>query len=264
MILPGVYSTGSIIGTSYLTLAGIPSKAETCMSIDDRTIKYHILNDIEVEIDDSALLKRAMVKPGTPIAGMALEFAKKATHAAHPKAMYAPIYIDERNGDEVVIAGIRFNSRVLSVNVRGGERVFPFAATCGNELDNWSRELSDPLEHYWAETFKGVVLETAVDALRADVEERYKTGKISLMNPGSLENWPIEQQKKLFELLGDTGARIGVELTESYVMVPVMSLSGIMFPSEQSFFSCHLCPREDCPGRRAKYDPALYKNKYGA
>jgi len=45
-------------------------------------------------------------------------------------------------------------------------------------------------------------------------------------------------------------------------MVPVKSVSGILFPTEESFASCQLCPREVCPGRRAPYDPDLYDAKY--
>jgi len=44
--------------------------------------------------------------------------------------------------------------------------------------------------------------------------------------------------------------------------VPVKSVSGIMFPTEMSFESCGLCPREVCPGRRAAYDPGLWEKRY--
>jgi hypothetical protein len=51
-------------------------------------------------------------------------------------------------------------------------------------------------------------------------------------------------------------------LTESLLMVPVKSVSGIVFANEEEFASCQLCPREDCPGRKAPYDPGLYERKY--
>lgn len=82
------------------------------------------------------------------------------------------------------------------------------------------------------------------------------------MSPGSLEDWPVSQQSALFSLLGDTQHAIGVQLTESCLMVPTKSVSGIRFPMEDSFESCQLCPREDCPGRRAPYDEALYARRF--
>jgi hypothetical protein len=81
------------------------------------------------------------------------------------------------------------------------------------------------------------------------------------MNPGSLENWPISEQKPLFSLFGDVEKLIGVRLSDSFLMFPIKSVSGIYFPTESSFASCQLCPREKCPNRRAKYDPEL-KEKY--
>ncbi len=47
-------------------------------------------------------------------------------------------------------------------------------------------------------------------------------------------------------------------------MVPTKSVSGILFPAEESFASCQLCPRENCPNRRAPYDPELFDRKFRA
>ena len=82
------------------------------------------------------------------------------------------------------------------------------------------------------------------------------------MTPGSLPDWPIEEQESLFAVLGDTQASIGVALSESLMMVPEHSVSGVVFPTEARFESCQLCPREKCPGRRAAYDEGLYDKKY--
>jgi hypothetical protein len=39
-------------------------------------------------------------------------------------------------------------------------------------------------------------------------------------------------------------------------------VSGIRFPTTESFESCQLCPRAGCPGRRAAYDASLYDRRY--
>jgi hypothetical protein len=46
------------------------------------------------------------------------------------------------------------------------------------------------------------------------------------------------------------------------LMLPRKSISGILFPTEVTFFSCQLCPRERCEARKAAYDASL-KKKYG-
>jgi hypothetical protein len=53
-----------------------------------------------------------------------------------------------------------------------------------------------------------------------------------------------------------------VELTDSFLMVPNKSVSGLRFPTETSVENCQLCPREVCPGRRTPYDPKLYEQRY--
>jgi hypothetical protein len=38
-------------------------------------------------------------------------------------------------------------------------------------------------------------------------------------------------------------------------MLPRKSISEIYSPSETTFFSCQICPRERCDGRKARYNP---------
>jgi hypothetical protein len=47
------------------------------------------------------------------------------------------------------------------------------------------------------------------------------------------------------------------------MMDPVHSVSGILFPTEEDFEECSLCPREDCPKRRAPFEEHLYETRYG-
>jgi len=64
---------------------------------------------------------------------------------------------------------------------------------------------------------------------------------------------PISQQKQLFQLLGDVESAVGVGLTDSFLMMPNKTVSGIFFPTEVNFVSCQLCTRENCPRRRTEY-----------
>jgi hypothetical protein len=115
---------------------------------------------------------------------------------------------------------------------------------------------------YWAEEIKETVLYMAIDFFKNHLVEYYQLGQLSRMSPGSLADWPIEEQRPLFSLLGNTKDLIGVHLTSSLMMVPTKSVSGIIFPTEFDFTSCQLCPREVCPGRKAAYDKDLYDHKY--
>lgn len=115
---------------------------------------------------------------------------------------------------------------------------------------------------YWVEAIKEAALACAFQALGADLNVRCRPGKLSRMSPGSLEDWPIQEQRPLFQLFGLYAQQIGVCLTESLLMLPTKTISGIYFPNEVGFESCQLCPREGCPGRRAEYDAELFNQRF--
>ena len=94
------------------------------------------------------------------------------------------------------------------------------------------------------------------------LDRKYKLGKTATISPGSgdVTVWPIEQQRELFALFVDVENLVGVRLTESFLMTPNKSVSGIRFPTEIDFQSCQLCHRENCPGRRAPFDKKLWES----
>jgi hypothetical protein len=223
----------------------------------------YILEHIHFRADLDELSKTVRLKPGSPMLDDLRQMAKQAQALANPKVVYRVALI-EANGDRSVnIDEGEFSSRVLRVNLEKVHRVFPFVATCGRELKVWADTHADMLQRFWADAIMEQALFAAIQELDRRLEERYQPGPMSSMNPGSLEDWPITQQKPLFGLFGDTRAQIGVELTESMLMIPAKSVSGVLFPSQEGFVaSCQLCPREVCPNRRSPYDPALFDQKY--
>ena len=129
-------------------------------------------------------------------------------------------------------------------------------------LVKWTNRIDDVLHRYWADKIKEMVLRLAMEVLKEPLIEHHRPGSISRMSPGSLADWPTQEQKVLFEILGNTKDAIGVQLTDSLFMIPTKSVSGIFFATEENFESCQLCHRELCPGRKAAYDKDLYDRKY--
>ncbi|NPV06948.1 MAG: vitamin B12 dependent methionine synthase [Anaerolineae bacterium] len=217
-----------------------------------------LLEDIGFEVDLEALYSRLRLKPGSGYVDAVRQLALEGQALARPKAVYGMASVGARGDDWVEIEGIGFASRVLRVNLDRAYRVFPYVATCGTELEEWANSKDDLLERFWAEALQEQALSLARRALSEDVQERFHPGSVSRMSPGSLDDWPLEQQAPLFALLGDVQSAVGVRLTESFLMLPAKSVSGILFPTEESFENCMLCPREGCPGRRAPYTQELY------
>ena len=221
-----------------------------------------ILDNIPFEPHFSTLMRKLHVKEGSSAVKKLERLVQEAQPIARPKAVYREVYVESRGKDYVTFDGIKFSSRVLRVNLEQAHRVFIYVATGGQELDEWSHGIDDMLEGYWADAIAEMALRSATQTLKRYLIEHYRLGNTSSMSPGSLEDWPIQQQRVLFAALGDPEADIGVRLSDSLLMIPTKSLSGLRFPIEENFESCQLCPRDRCPGRRAKYDAELYAKKY--
>ncbi|MCM8817855.1 MAG: hypothetical protein NC913_10215 [Candidatus Omnitrophica bacterium] len=221
--------------------------------------KSMVLTDFKYDVMAEDLINKLKIDNDQDI----FEFGKMlqiAVGLAKPKAVYLEGFIDYRDENSVVINGVRFDSSILVKNLKNAERVFPYIATCGAELDsvNFSCDL---LKQYWWESIKAVYLDIARKNLVEYIKKRFMLKKISTMVPGGGERglWPIEQQRELFSLFGDVEKLIGVKLTESCLMIPNKSVSGILFETEKDYSGCKVCRRKNCPGRTAEFDEKLWK-----
>ena len=221
-----------------------------------------ILAGYSPQIDAPALASRLHVRAGSDAARELEMLIREAEGVARPKAIYRVAAITGRDETGVEIEGVRMSSRVLTVNLENAYRVFAYVATCGQELDAWASTMDDLLRQFWGEAIKEVVLRSATRYLNTHLNDRFQLGKTSTMNPGSLLDWPLREQRPLFSLLGDPESSIGVSLASSYLMLPNKSVSGLRFPVETTFESCQLCNMQDCPGRRAPFEKDLYDDRY--
>ena len=221
-----------------------------------------VIDQVQVSLNVEQVLRYLHLDRNGDHAGDVQGMIDAVCAVARPKAAYDVKYIDSREKDSVTIGGISFKSRIFRVNLDKVERVFPYVATCGWEVEKIDTPPDDIMAKFVLDGIKQIVLEQALQQLQQTIETKYGVRKMSAMNPGSLEDWQLSEQKKLFSLLGDVEKLIGVKLTENCLMMPIKSVSGVFFPTEVSFENCQLCPRERCPGRRAPYDECLMQSYF--
>jgi hypothetical protein len=219
------------------------------------------LTEIPPALDVTALLARVHVAPGSEDAATVTALIEQARAVARPKALYAEAFVEGRGGDTVRIDGITFTSRMLRRKLDTIGRVFPYVATCGHEMDGVALPADDVLVPYWWDTIKSELLSAARTHLLAHLTARFRLGQTARMSPGSgdAEVWPIEEQRLLFALLGGVTPAIGVALTESCLMIPNKTVSGLLFSTAEDFQTCQVCHREVCPNRRAPFDAAVWQ-----
>jgi hypothetical protein len=222
-----------------------------------------ILDNIPGSLDTNQVLnKMNMRKKNDNMKRDIQELLEVILPIARPKVCYMVCYIDKKGEDFIDIGQVRFTSRLLRDNLDKVERIFPYIATCGREADAIKAPSQEFVKAFYLDQIKEMVLELAIQYLEDHLTTRYRLGQISDMEPGSLESWPIDQQKQLFSLFGNVEGLIGVKLSERCLMTPLKSASGIYFPTEVKFESCQLCSRKRCGSRRAPYKPELAR-KYG-
>ena len=215
-----------------------------------------VIESIPVKLDSDDLVKDLRIRRNVEYIKNKLDSLIEAiTPVMNPKALYSISFVDKIEGDQVTIGDTVFTSKVVRMNLEQVGRVFPYIVTAGSELDDV--ELSKGQSAMLLDQVKTVVVSKAYQYLRTHLAEKYGIKKLSSVAPGRLDEWPLTQQRELFSLFGDNVDRIGVRLTKTYLMVPVKTVSGLLFPSEAGFESCELCSREKCVGRRAAYDPKL-------
>ncbi len=255
-----------------------------------------ILDDVPFAVDAEEVFNHLHLDPRSQYADEVNALIDQVGQLARPRALYEVAFVEERAAESIVIGEAtrdleraleqgsappperrpadgsdaqqgraRFVSKVLRANLDEVERVFPYVATCGQELDAISVESDDVFGQFCRDILKEMALHAAMAHLVTHLKESYSLETLVSMNPGSgdINVWPIQQQRELFAFFGDAPESIGVILTDSCLMVPNKSVSGLFYPSEDGFQSCQLCHREKCPNRRAPFDPHLWEERLG-
>lgn len=188
----------------------------------------------------------------------ALKVYQKAQDVLQPKLLIGERCITNHSLVDgipsVTIGEVVLTGKALGV-LNGIHRVFAYVATCGEEMEGFDVSSMDMLAPYWIDAIKGQGLRDARLALMSYCRQTWGILKPKSLNPGSgnVDIWPIEEQRGLFEILG--GAQdIGVSLTDSFLMVPNKSISGLIFASPTGEYeSCAYCEKGRCPDRRVPF-----------
>ncbi len=219
-----------------------------------------VVENIPVALDARALMKQLHIEPDSGDGASFMQWTERARTVARPKALFAECFVEARGTETVRVGGQTFTSRLLRAKLDRVERVFPYVATCGRELDTVALPPDDIVLTFWWDAIKTAVFVNAFTSLRETILRQYLPQSLVQMNPGSgdADVWPIQEQRPLFDLLGGVTERIGVELTSTFLMIPNKSSSGIFFASETDFRTCQVCRRKQCPNRRAPFDVVMW------
>ncbi|MFH0759333.1 MAG: vitamin B12 dependent-methionine synthase activation domain-containing protein [Bacteroidota bacterium] len=161
--------------------------------------------------------------------------------------------------DEISIEGLVFNTGgTIRKMLWGAEAYAFFIATSGSGPEELSRSLiskGDYLEGYIADLVGSAIAESV--AIQIHDQVRLKAGKNGLKatnrySPGYC-GWEVKEQQKLFSLFPEKCC--GIVLSETSLMSPIKSLSGVIGTGVKVSFrdyTCEICSMKDCIFRRTR------------
>jgi len=169
----------------------------------------------------------------------------------HPKSIYG-IWDCRVTPPVVEIGGIRINSGSLSKHLSGCERVALLAATLGAGTDELIRRYS--VREMEKAAVAGAVCAAMIEAYCGQIEEEImqKPGVSGLhptarFSPG-YGDFDIAHQKDILKLL-DCSRKIGLTMTDGYMLVPSKSVTAVIgFSAEKKYVGgkCERCDKELC------------------
>ena len=146
--------------------------------------------------------------------------------------------------------------RIILRQLRGAEAYTLFICTCGREYESYQQRLKedgDMVRVFIADALGSVIAEKCADQMERHLQESIdKLGwhHTNRFSPGYC-GWHVSQQQRLFPLFDSHTC--GVTLTDSSLMMPIKSVSGIIGLGSQVRrldYTCGLCDFKQCYKRK--------------
>jgi len=170
-----------------------------------------------------------------------------------PYCGYKICYGKPINKKQLEIEGVIINpGKIITSAMKEAEQIAVFTATLGGEFDNWLHTLhmgDNILYDFIANSIGSVLAEGIVNELMDQLLFDVAKNGLQISNtysPGYCD-WALTEQRKLFSILPSGKTRI--KLTDSCLMLPVKSVSGIVAIGKdvkKRAYKCEICTMNNC------------------
>ncbi len=185
---------------------------------------------------------------------LVLQFIRECKKIMTPQGGYARVEaITSDSNEEIEIEGIRFQTgRIIQRMLREAEEYAFFAVTAGPAPETLARELMSKghyLEGYIVDLIASGIADSIADQVHNYIRDMAHERDLKITNrysPGYC-SWDVAEQQKLFSLLPQNCC--GITLTESSLMMPIKSVSGIIglgTSVQYQEYTCQICAMKNC------------------
>lgn len=177
---------------------------------------------------------------------------------ADKKSIYRIFELSLKDENELKIGNVEIYSRNLRTNLKDCKQVVLFAATLGAEVDRLIRKMQvvDMAKAVVMQACAATLLEEYCDELQQKIAEHMQEqGKYirPRFSPG-YGDFSIQHQKAVLAML-EASKRIGVTMTDSYMLTPTKSVTAVIGIGDTemncNLNSCEECDKTDCTYRRS-------------
>lgn len=161
-----------------------------------------------------------------------------------------------KRNDSFIIGGVLYNvHKIVFSQLKKSTHAAVFLCTIGDKMEIWSKQLfneSDPAASFLVDKVASATVENATDLLHDLIGKKMAEDGLSITNrysPGFC-NWSVSEQNLLFSLLPENFC--GIKLSESSLMQPIKSVSGIIGIGKDVTYQEYICDRcgvKDCTHR---------------
>ncbi|MBN2185964.1 MAG: hypothetical protein JW732_00715 [Dehalococcoidia bacterium] len=176
-----------------------------------------------------------------------------------PSYSYVIRDVEHVQGSTFAVQGpITFKSKNIARLLEHCHKVAVFLVTIGRHIEEETHRLAQDgriLHAAAMDAIGSAAVEEVIGFVQSRIEDIAGTQELvsSLrFSPGYCD-WDITQQEAIFQIV--SGAAVGVQLTERYLMIPQKSVSGIigLGPADrnvENYNPCDTCRKYACPNRR--------------
>lgn len=155
-----------------------------------------------------------------------------------------------------MLGNIFFNTdKIITSQLKKAEKAAVFLCTIGSQMENWTKKLlaeGNSVQGYLVDVTASTIVESVADQLHDHIGyeiEKYGWQKTNRYSPGYC-NWSVNEQQKLFSFFPP--GFCNVQLTDSCLMIPIKSVSGVIGLGSKVKYEEYLCDRcgiRDCTHR---------------
>lgn len=142
--------------------------------------------------------------------------------------------------------------RIIAGAIREAEQFAVFTATIGHDFDDWlekQKKEDEIVNVFIGNTIGSVLAEAVVGELMKQLAADVEADRLKISNnysPGYCD-WKLTEQSLLHNLIPSELS--GIRLTESCLMLPIKSVSGVVGVGKQikkRAYACQICTMKNC------------------